>query len=160
MNSTRSITYIAAGVLALLVAGAVVVLLAGARSPTAFPADSPQAAMQRYLAAWDDRDYATAYGLFSSRVQERGSLAAFERAAKSGGVGGSPDITQAVLIDGAEIDGNEATVHLTVEERYRDELTIDTFRSPREVLLVREDGSWKIDQPLLGVLVIAFGDDI
>jgi hypothetical protein len=159
MSSNRSLLYVGAGVLLLVALAVGIVLLAEGRGPVTFEPGSPQDAMQRYLAAWDDRDYETAYEMFSERVQARGSFEQFERGAKDYRPSTGSDVAQAVYIDTAEIAGDEATVYLTVEEQYSDG-SLETYRSQREVLMVRQAGVWKIDQPLLGIDVRPFGDEI
>ena len=55
MTSGRSVLVIAAGILGIVVLGAVVVLLAEGREPQSYEPGTPEAAMQAYLAAWDER---------------------------------------------------------------------------------------------------------
>jgi hypothetical protein len=159
MSTNRSLLYIGAGILALVVLAVVAVLLAEGRGPASFPPGSPQDVMQRYLTAWDDRDYAAAYAYFSTGVQSRHSLERFEQeAAEFHGRRPGDDVDRAIYIDAADEDGDRATVHLTVEEYYGG--GGDSYRSPREVLMVREADGWRIDQPLLGIEVRPFGDPL
>ncbi|MEA2651755.1 MAG: hypothetical protein QOI85_1476, partial [Chloroflexota bacterium] len=51
-SSSRSLLYVALGVVALAVVTIVVVLLAGNREAAEFPTDSPEAALQAYLAGF------------------------------------------------------------------------------------------------------------
>ena len=159
MSTNRSLLYILAGILALVVLAVVAVLLAEGRGPASFPPGSPQDVVQRYLAAWDDGDYAEAYGYFSTNVQSRHSLELFEQQARQlHGRSPDGDVDRAIYIDAADEDGDQATVHLTVEEYYGG--GGDSYRSPREVLMVREADGWRIDQPLLGIEVRPFGDPL
>jgi len=134
------------GVVAILAVAAV--SLSAARDPDQFPADSPQAALQTYLQAFEDEDYEAAYASFSADVKRQLSLEEFERAAT--------DYQQyatespRVLYDGVETDGDErATLRLTVEASYGGVLFADRYSYPTEVRMVREDGAWRIDQPLV-----------
>jgi hypothetical protein len=154
MTSTRAVTLIAAGILALVVLGAVVVLLAENRTPTSFPAGSPEAAMQGYLAAWDSNDLETAYGYFSDAVQSQVTLAEYQDAVR--GFGDVSPGDEAIYIDAAEIDADRATVHLTVEHYSGDGPGAETYRSTSTVRMVRDAAGWKIDQQLIGVEPIPF----
>lgn len=154
MTSTRGITYIAAGILGLVIVAAVIVLLAGARTPTVFPAGSPQAALQAYLAAWEQRDVEAAYGFFSTEVKANTSQEEYRRA-----VDGFGDVSpgdEAVFIDAAEGTGDRTTLHLTIEHYYGGGPGSEVFRDTRTARMVREADGWKIDEPLIGVDPIPF----
>ena len=155
MSSNRSLLYVGAGVLVLVVLAVAVVLLAEGRGPVTYPAGSPQDVMQRYLAAWDDEDYPTAYGFFAEHVQADGTLEQFGERARDYRSGSGTGVDRAVFIDDVQEDGDQAAVYLTVEESYGD--GGETYRSQREVLMVRDAGTWRIDQPLLGIDVVPFG---
>ena len=45
--------------------------------------------------------------------------------------------------------GDAVTVSLTVEEFSGDGLNGSTYRSSRDIRLVRENGAWRIDEPLV-----------
>ncbi|HEX6654984.1 MAG TPA: hypothetical protein VF153_02105, partial [Candidatus Limnocylindria bacterium] len=115
---------------------------------TAFPAGSPQAAMQAYLAAWQERDIDAAYGYFSTEIKASTSLDDYRRVADGFGKP-SPD-QESVFIDGAELDGDRATLHLTIERYFGDGPGSEVDRSTSSVRMVREADGWKIDEPLLG----------
>jgi hypothetical protein len=152
MTSNRAVTTIAAGILGLVVIGAVVVLLAEDRKPATFPAGSPEAAMQAYLAAWEDGDSEKAYGFFSEAVRSQVTLADYQNA-----VSGFGDVSpgdEAVYIDAAQISGDRATVHLTVEHYFGDGPGAETYRSTTTVRMVRQADAWKLDQQLIGVEAI------
>jgi hypothetical protein len=74
-------------------------------------------------------------------------LDAYQRAVDASGIGVEPN--RSVLFDRTDGEGDAVEVHLIVEEFYGDGLSGDTYRSPRDVRLVREDGEWRIDQPLV-----------
>jgi ketosteroid isomerase-like protein len=146
-STSRSLIYVALGVVALAVVTIVVVLLAGGREAAEFPADSPEAALQRYLAAYEEGDLDAAHALFSADVRERMDREAYQRAVDSWGVGTEPNRT--VLFDSTTGTGDRVELHLIVEEFHGDGLSGDTYRSPRDVRLLREDGAWRIDQALI-----------
>jgi hypothetical protein len=151
MSSNRTLLSIGAGILALVVVGAVVVLLAEARQPDPFEPGTPQAAMQDYLAAWDDGDYETAYGFFSEEVQAEASLDEYESQVRSyGDPYGGGSGSRAAFIDEVEGDGQRVVLHLTVEEYFGDgPADGGSYRSQRQVRMVREADGWKIDEPLI-----------
>jgi hypothetical protein len=149
MTGTRAITWIGAGILALVVASAVIVLLAEGRAPTSFPAGSAQAAMQGYLAAWEERDLERAYGYFSDDIQARISLDDYQNAVR--GYGEFPPGEEAVFIDAAEGSGDSTTLHLSVERYYGEGPGAGSDRTQTTVRMVRQADGWKIDDQLIGV---------
>lgn len=156
MSSNRSVLYIAAGILALVILAVAVVLLAGDREPQEFPPDSPEAALQAYLAAWDDGDIEAAYTYFSRRIHGTTSFEVYQRAADDFATYGMPPNgpQRRVFID--EVTGSypRVVVHLTVEELYGDGLSQNVQRSTRLVRMVsdavsRDPNQWRIDEPLV-----------
>ncbi len=151
MTSSRSILFIGAGILALLALVVAVVLVAGGREPQRYPPDSPRGVVQRYLAAWDERDYAAAYALFSSHVRDSVSEADYRKAAADYGTYGLPldGSGRRVFIDDVTDGSSRVTVRLTVEELMGDGLDANVYRSTRTVMLSREGTEWRIDEALL-----------
>jgi hypothetical protein len=151
MTSNRSIAFIGAGILALLVLVVAVVLVAGGREPQRYPADSPQGVVQRYLAAWDERDTFGAYAYFSSRVRAVWSEADFRVAAAEYDTYARPtdESARSVFIDEVTDGSSSVTVRLTVEELIGDGLDTSVYRSTRTIALVREGADWRIDEALL-----------
>jgi len=149
MTSSRAITYIAGGVLSVVVIAAAVVLLAGGRAPIEYPAGSPQAAMQGYLAAWKQHDLEDAYRYFSDGVHATTTFAAYQRGVNEFGVDVPGE--EGVFIDQVEDSGDRVTLHLTVEHYVSGTPAGDTYRTSTSVPMVRQTGGWKIDQLLMGV---------
>jgi hypothetical protein len=151
-GADRTLVFIGGGILALVVVAAAVVLLLGSREPTTFPADSPEGVVQRHLAAFEDGDFENAHSFFSSDVQAEMDLQTYERTAREYG-GYQGDTSRRILFDRTDLDGDVARVHLTVEEYYGGGPFGggETYRSEREIRLIREGGSWKIDDPLIGL---------
>lgn len=151
-GGVRSLLLFGVGILALVVVAAAAVLLLGSREPTTFPADSPEGVVQRHLAAFEDGDFEAAHALFSADVQAEMDLEAYERTAREYG-GYLGNTSRRILFDRTDEAGDVARVHLTVEEYYGGGPFGggETYRSPREIRLVREGGSWRIDDPLIGL---------
>jgi hypothetical protein len=151
MTSSRSIVFIGAGILALLVLVMAVVLVLGDREPVRYPPDSPEGAVQGYLAAWDSRDTSAAYAYFSTRVKAAWSEADYRAATDEYDTYGRPPDGSArrVFIDDVTDGSSRVTVRLTVEELIGDGLDTSIYRSTRTIALVREGADWRIDEPLL-----------
>ena len=144
----RGLIAIGVGIGAVAILALVAVGLSAARDPDQFPADSPQAALQAYLQAFDDEDYEATYASFSADVRGQMSLEDYERAATDYHLYATQ--SRRVLYDGVETHGDErATLRLTVEVSYGDVLFADRYSYPTEVPMLREDGVWRIDQALV-----------
>jgi hypothetical protein len=150
-RSDRSLLLIGAGLLGVVVVAALIVVLLGSREAAPLPADSPEGVVQRYLAAFEDGDYPAAYGYFSQTIREGMDEATYERSVREFGY--AYDVSRRVLFDRTTLNGDRATVHLTVEEYYSGGPfgAGDTYRSSRMITLVREDGAWRIDDSLIGL---------
>lgn len=147
----RSLLAIGCGVVILVVVAVIAVVFLGSRDAQPFAADTPEGVVQRHLAAVEDEDYETAWGYLSAAVQSDMMVEEYRRAARDYGYYGSA--SRRVLFDRSEVDGDRARVWLTVEEYYDGGPLsgANTYRSPREIALVREDGEWRIDDPLIGL---------
>ena len=151
LPANRSLAYIGAGIVALVIATSIIVVVAGGRGQEApLPAGSPQAALQEYLAAFADGDYEAAFAYFSSDVRAGTSARDYDQMVRSYGQPYGDGSTRRVLFDGVIGEGERVTVQLTVEEFYGGGLAGgDTYRSPREIRMRREGGAWRIDEPLI-----------
>ena len=144
---------IVAGIGALLVGAVVLILLVGDRPARAYPDGSPEAALQAYLVAWEAGDLSAAYAAFSADAQakvpygEYRTQAADHRRWNSGPDGPA----RRVFIGNVTIDGDRATLDLTIEETWVSGLTSsrNTYGLPLE--MVRTAGAWRIDEILLGL---------
>ncbi|HET9878861.1 MAG TPA: hypothetical protein VFQ81_06115 [Candidatus Limnocylindria bacterium] len=146
-SGNRTLLAIGAAVIGLVIITVAVVLAAGNRGPVAYPADSPEGVLQAYLTAVEDGDAAGAHAYFSAEVRERMDLDAFE-AALEDHARYAPESSRRVLFDRRDGEGDHVRLHLVVEEFYGDGLEGSTNRTSREIRLVREDGTWRIDEPL------------
>ena len=146
-STNRSLIYVAVAIVVLAATTVAVVLLAGDRESARFDADSPETALQRYLVAYEEGDLETAHAYFSADVRQRMDLDAYRRAVDSWGIGSEPD--RSVLFDRSSGSGDRVELHLIVEQFAGDGLSGETYRSPRDIRLVREGGEWRIDEPLV-----------
>lgn len=160
MSNTRTLAFIAGGIVALVLVSVAVVLLAGARQRQEFAAGTPEAAVQAYLDAWEEEDAEAAWAFFSTAVQERYTFENYERAVSDYHLYQYPDggPNRSVYIDGVDGSGDQVTVQLTVEEYYGDGLNTSSYRSPRGVRMVREGGAWKLADPLIWLDPGEFGE--
>jgi hypothetical protein len=151
MSSTRTLAFIAGGIVALVLVSVAVVLLAGGRQRQEFAAGSPEAAVQAYLDAWEEGDADATWTFFSAEVQADYTFENYERAVSDYRLYQYPDggPSRSVYIDGVDGSGDQVRVQLTVEEYYGDGLNTTSYRSPRAVRLVREGGAWKLADPLI-----------
>ncbi len=151
MASQRTLASIVAGIAGILGLTVLIVVLAGQRAPVDYPPDSPEAAVQAYLQAWDADDPAAAYAWFSADAQKqlafddyRPIFEEFQRHTEG------PDAARrSVFITGTRGSGDRVTVNLTVEEVYGTGLGLNTYRSSRSVVVVREGTSWRLVEPLV-----------
>lgn len=147
----RSLLLVGLGVIG-LVAITVAVVLLMADGAQEFPPDSPQGVVQRYLLSLEAGDYAAAYAHFSSEVRSRVDLDDYLRAVARHPDGLDGDVSRRILFDRVTEQDQRAVVHLTVEVFYgRDPFGSETYRYSRQIPLVRETGTWYIDELLLGV---------
>lgn len=144
----RGLVLVAAGIVALVVASVVIVLLATGSDEPQLEPGSPEAVLRDYLAAYEADDLETAHGFFSAAVRAEWDLESYRRSADARFEPRYGGAARRVLFERAEIDGDAARVSLIIEEFYGDGLSGDTYRSSREIRMVREDGGWRIDQPL------------
>jgi hypothetical protein len=143
----RGLMAIGVGIVVISLASVVVVALAANRGPAIFPPDSPEAALQAYLEAFEAGDYAPAYAFFSSDVQATMSATEFEAAAQD--YAGYRTEAYRVTFDGTEGSGDRVTVQVTQEVNSGGGLTTDRYSYQTVVPMVRENGSWRIDEALV-----------
>ena len=149
MSNGRSVGVIAASIVGLVAVAVVIVLLADRRAPQDFPPDSPEAAIQAYLRAFEDRELETAYDHFSAAAQQRMTFAEFESGESQWRAGQGTEVTHVALIANSTVEGTEATIELIVETTYDGGLENNTYRDEREVLMTLEDGAWRFVDPLI-----------
>jgi hypothetical protein len=138
-----STTWLGIFIGAVVVVATAIVLVAGNRPLADFPADSPEGTFQRYLVAWYDEDYETAYEYFSSSVKTRMSYSDF-----TAYMYGSPQ--QSVTINRTSGTGDRRHIFVTIEEFYGMGPG-SSYSREESISMVLEGGAWKIDEPLSGV---------
>lgn len=141
------LTWLVGGAIAivLVLIAAATVMLTDDREDASYPSGSPEAALQGYFRAWQAGDVDTAYAALSTHARARVPRDEFRHAQTWQG-----DARVRVWIDERTGTTERAVMDLTLEERWDGLLrpTRDTTRS--RVSMVREDGTWKIDTPLVG----------
>lgn len=153
MASPRALAAIVAGIIGILGLTLVIVVLAGQRAPVQFAPDSPEGAMQAYLRAWDAEDASATYASFSRAVQERMDFASYRTMVDDYRryTDSADGIGRSIFVTGSRGSGDRITVTLVVEEIIGQGLDLQTYRYGRTVALVREAGSWKVDEALIGL---------
>ncbi len=143
----RGLIAIAAGIAAVSVLAIVVLAVAGEGGPSEFPADSPEAALQAYLTAFENGDYPAAYAYFSNAAQATVSLEQFEQAATDYGT--YPEASRRVTYDGTDGSGDEVTLQVTVETSSPGGLSSNRYTYSSVVPMVREAGDWRIAEAIV-----------
>ncbi len=151
----RTLLYIAAGVLGVVLLVTLAVLLIGKRDPTTFPAGSPEAAVQQYATAYERDDYAAAYALFSHRVQSSMTLSAYRTMVMQGKPMYGPGSSRRVVFDRTTGAGDQRVVHVTVEIFSGGNGNPfggggSSYSYSATVPMLREGGAWHIDAALNG----------
>jgi hypothetical protein len=137
----RTVLTIGGVVVAIVVIAAVVVLALGEPDVTAYPADTPEGSVQRYLRAIYDGDATTALGYVSARADKEMGDDPFSRLFCEQSDGHQVRITD------VESSGERATVQLRIEDVSGSGLGFDRYSWDRSVVLIFEDSGWKIDEP-------------
>lgn len=133
------------GAMALLMLAVAALFMTAAREDVSFPPDSAEAAFQGYMTAWSEGDTATAYDALSSHAR---SLVPYRDFAEA--QSWSDDDATRVWIDSRHEEAERVILKLTIERPAGGLLGPRTERDHPNVTLVREDGAWKIDTPLVG----------
>lgn len=146
-SSGRSIWIIGLiGALVLVLVAAGTVLFINDDEVAAYPPDSPEAAYQAYAQAWDAGDVEAAWGALTPRAQALVPRYEFRDANRWRG-----EEAMRVWIDQRTGTDDRVVLHLSIESVYDGGLFgSDRYTDGSRVTLVREDGDWKIDSPLVG----------
>ena len=144
----RRIILIVTAIVAVAVVSTALALL-GSRGPTTYPPGSPEAAFQSYLVAWEGHDYEATYAAFAPAVREDVTIADY-RAMVAGWGDGSG--SRRIVLEEARVNGDHATLDLRIDYRADGGLFgSSTWSQDVSIVMVRQDGAWLINQPLIGV---------
>lgn len=136
----RPLAIIAVAMIVLTVLSSAAVLWMGDRTVQAsYPAGTPEAAMQAYIAAYEKGDYDTASSYLSSRLKSEGITT------KVAGSYGPSAAGLGVTITSARVNGDRATLVVQITRSSNSVLGNTSSSYETSVALVREGGSWKID---------------
>jgi hypothetical protein len=133
------------GALALAVMATAALFLTVRQDEVRYPPGSAEAAFQRYIAAWDEGDTDTAYAALSSRARSLVPLRDFVEAQSW-----SADTPTRIWIDESKDTGERVILELTVEQSVGGPMRPRRDRHQPTVTMLREDGAWKVDTPLVG----------
>jgi hypothetical protein len=150
----RSVLLVGGAIVALVVV-ALIVAVARPNQPTTYAAGTPEATFQDFYKAWQESDVEAAYGHLSSSVTKELTLAGYRRldAEQSW----QRDQDRRLVLLGADVSGDRATLHIRVDQSAGGGLGGDRYSSERSVRLARENGTWCIDEPLVGIESVAYG---
>jgi hypothetical protein len=114
------------------------------------PRDTPAGSVQAYLRAYQSGDLDAAYQAFSARVRRQHTFSSFEQDA-TGWAADELD-RQHIALGRVDEYPDRAIVHLRIGAA-GDPGLLDGGQDTWEmtVRLIREDGAWRIDQPLAGL---------
>jgi hypothetical protein len=159
MSGARGLAAIAVGVVLLVTASVAVVILAGNRPPAVYPAGSPEAALQAYLEAWERRDLDEAWASFSTAARSGTTQGAYRSQAEDYRQWAEPPTgpSRRVFIDRATLNGDRASLELTIEETWILGLSVSRSQYGQTLAMVQEDGAWRFDRLLVGLQADAFG---
>lgn len=142
-NGLRPVLALGALIGAVVIAAIAIVLLIGAQRPASYASGSPEWVLQQYVAALDAGDLDRAWSLLSVRGQSELPLAAFRDQQMSW-----PDrrASRRVWIDRTDASPVGTTIHMVMETYYSSGLQSSRYRQDANVLMVQENGAWRIDQ--------------
>ena len=142
--------------IAALIAIAMVLVLAVPKQSTTYDPGSPQAAFQTFYLAFEAGDLESAHALFSRDIKARLTLPEYRQL--EGEHGWQRDQDQRVVLLGTDVTGDRASLRLRIDSFYEGGgLGASRSSQERTVRLVREDGAWLIDEPIMGVESLTYG---
>jgi hypothetical protein len=144
----RAILFVGIGLLA-LVGVAIVAAAVLSRPVDHYPADSPEGTFQRYLNAHEEDRVDEAYGFFSARVQRTMSLENYRRATWD--QARYQEDGHRLVLHEVDVRGERATLHVRVEESDGG-LFGGGYEWDEQIRMVREDGEWRVDSLLVGMM--------
>lgn len=146
---------VAGGTIVALIGLSLVVVLAAPKGPTAYPPGSPEAAFQAFYVAFETGDVEGAHALLSSSVKGQMTLSEYRRLDSDQAWQRHGD--RRVLLLGADLTDDRAILRLRLDEFSQGGLGGNRYSSERTIRLVREGGTWLIDEPIVGIENVAYG---
>ena len=143
------------GAIVTLIALALVVVLALPKGPTTYAPGSPEAAFQAFYQSFEAGDVEGAYELLGSSVTDE--LTPAEYRGLDAEQGWQRDQDRRVLLLGVDVTGDRANLRLRIDEFSQGGLGGNRYSSERTIRLVREDGAWLIDEPIVGIENVSYG---
>ena len=122
------------------------VVLAGTQEDTVYDSGSPEAAVQDYAAALETGDMDAAWRLMSPRAQSLMERYEFRRAAHW-----EEDLPTRMWVDRRDDYDDRVVLALSIERTWDGLLGPDRDIQSLRLTLVRVDGEWYIDTPLVGL---------
>ncbi len=153
-RASRSVLVVGGAIVALIFL-ALVVVLAAPKGPAAYDPGSPEAAFQTFYQAYEAGDVEGAYALLSTGVRDDLTLSEYRRLDTE--QAWQRDQDRRLVLVGSEPTGDRATLLLRIDEFSQGGLGGNRYSHERTIRLVREAGSWLIDEPIVGIESVAYG---
>lgn len=141
-KSERTVLAIGAGVVIIAIIAAAVALIVGEDDPATFPEGSPEAALQQYVEVVRSADRDAALALLTPAAQARVKDDDFFPNSFCGETDG-----RRVRVTATTIDGENATVTLTIQESNSSVFDFDQYEYNQSVPMQQIDGRWLVDDP-------------
>lgn len=150
----RSMLLVGAAIGTLIVIAMIVVLVIPDR-PATYAPGTPEAAFQSFYSAWEDGDTDAAYEALSAGVTADLDRNAYRR--MDAEQAWQRDQDRRLVLLGVDVTGERAVLRVRVDEFAGGGIGGGRYSFERSVLLVREDGTWRIGEPLVGIESVAYG---
>lgn len=134
---------VAAGLL--LAVAVTAIVLTGTRKDLAYEPGSPESAVQAYAQAWEAGDVDTAWDLLTPQAQARVQEFEFRSA-----MSWDEDVPTRIWVEERRDLEDRVELSLAVERSWDGLFGSDREVRPMRVTLIRVDGAWRIDTPLVG----------
>jgi hypothetical protein len=136
-----------------LVVIALIVAVALPDRPAEYAAGSPEAAFQDFYEAWETGDIEAAYGHLSSTVAADMSLSEYRR--MDADWSWQRDQGRRLVLLSVDVTADRSVLRIRVDQFSEGGLAGERYSYERSVRLVRERGTWLIDEPLVGIEPVA-----
>lgn len=144
------------GAIVALIALATLVVLAAPKGSTVYEPGSPEAAFQAFYQAFEGGEVEDAYELLGSSVTDQLTLTEYRRLDAE--QGWQRDEDRRVVLLGSDRTGDTRLLRLRIDQfSSGGGLGGNRYSYERTIRLVQEDGSWLIDEPIVGIENVAYG---